>query len=291
MRKKVSCHIITYNQKNLISQCIDGALMQQTNFPFELIIGDDNSTDGTREILIEYQKKYPELITLNLRTERGNGIPGKENFMSTLEMCQGEYISLCDGDDYWTDPLKLQKQVDFLEANPDYVLCFHQIKILNSDGNIVEDFITTVPEEHETIEDCAKFGNYIHTPSVVYRNVLSEFPFEFKLSPIGDYFMYMMLAEHGKIKYIKEEMAVYRHGVGILSGNDSVLKQKKWTECLILIFSNCKNEEIKSILYERYQNGIDALYKMTLKKDKESYYAVFKKKLKGLKNKIYKRKQ
>lgn len=291
MRKKVSCHIITYNQKNFISQCIDGVLMQQTNFPFELIIGDDNSTDGTREILIEYQKKHPELITLNLRTVRGNGIPGKENFVSTLKKCHGEYISFCDGDDYWTDPLKLQKQVDFLENSPDYVLCFHPIKILNSDGNIVEDFITKVPESHETIEDLARFGNYIHTPTVVFRNLIRFLPYEFQLSPIGDYFIYMILVEHGKLKYMQDTMAVYRHGVGILSGNDNVLKLKKWIECLILIFSNCKNEEIKSILYERYQNGIDAIYRLTLKKDKESYYAVFKKKLMSLKNKIYKKNQ
>ena len=288
MKKKVSCHIITYNQKDFISQCIEGVLMQKTNFSFEIIIGDDNSTDGTREILIEYQKKFPEIIKLNLRTERGKGIPGKDNFISTLEMCTGEYVSLCDGDDYWTDSQKLQKQVSFLEANLDYVLSFHPIKILKLDGNIVEDFLTNVPENYETIEDLARFGNYIHTPSVVFRNVIQALPFEFQLSPIGDYFMYMILAEHGKIKCIEEEMAVYRHGVGILSGNDNVLKLKKWIDCLILVFSNCKNEKIKSILYERYQGGILNMYKMTLKTDRESSYAILKKKLKSLKNKIYK---
>ena len=287
-RIKISACIITYNHEDFLRFCLEAAINQKVDFEYEIVIGEDNSTDRTRLICIEYAAKYPDLIRFCPR-EKNLGMAG--NWEKTIQNCKGRYIALCEGDDYWTDPLKLQKQVDFLEANPDYVMCFHQIKILKIDGTIVEDFITIVPEEHETIEDCARFGNYIHTPSVVYRNVLSELPFEFKLSPIGDYFLYMMLAEHGKIKYIKEKMAVYRHGVGILSGNDNVLKQKKWTECLILIFSNCKNEEIKSILYERYQNGIDALYKLTLKKDKESYYAVFKKKLKSLKNKIYKRKQ
>jgi len=285
MRKKVSCHIITYNQKNFISQCIEGALMQQTDFPFELIIGDDNSTDGTREILIEYKKKYPEIITLNLRTERGKGIPGKENFVSTLEMCKGEYISFCDGDDYWTDQLKLQKQVDFLEANPDYVLCFHQINILKKDGTKVDDFLTKVPENYETIETLARLGNYIHTPSVVFRNVLQALPFEFEMSPIGDYFMYVMLAEHGKLKFIDEKMAIYRHDVGILSGNNEVLKLKKWIDCLILIFSNCKDEKIKRILYERYETCLQQMYKLTLKVENKRNFGI-KGILKKLKNRM-----
>ncbi|MEO7172479.1 glycosyltransferase [Flavobacterium sp.] len=290
MRKKVSCHIITYNQIDYISKCIDGVLMQETNFPIEIIIGDDNSTDGTRELLLDYSNKYPDIIKLNLREVRGLGLPGKQNFMTTLEMCTGEYISLCDGDDYWTDPLKLQKQIDFLDSNPDYVLCFHPIDILNTDGTIVEDFITKVPENYETIETLARLGNYIHTPSVVYRNVLPTLPFEFKITPIGDYFLYMMLAEHGKLKYINDKMAVYRFDVGILSGNNHVLKLKKWIDCLILIFSNCKNEEIKKIIYERYDTCLQELYRMTLKVENESNFSMLKKKLKSLKNKIYKKK-
>lgn len=263
MRKKLSCHIITYNQKDFISQCIEGALMQQTDFPFELIIGDDNSTDGTREILIEYQKKYPEIITLNLRTERGKGIPGKDNFMSTLEMCKGEYISLCDGDDYWIDPLKLQKQVSFLEANPDYVLCFHQVKILKPDRSIVKDFLTNVPENHETIADLARFGNYIHTPSAVFRNVIPKLPYEFKLSPIGDYFMYMMLAEHGKIKCINEEMAVYRHGVGIFSGEKAIQLAKTSLIMFTCIFSYLTDPKIKQIIFERHNDTLNHVERLT----------------------------
>lgn len=263
MRKKISCHIITYNQKDFISQCIDGALMQQTDFPFELVIGDDNSNDGTREILLEYQKKYPEIITLNLRTERGKGIPGKDNFMSTLALCKGEYISLCDGDDYWTDPLKLQKQVGFLEANPDYVLCFHPIKILKPDGSIVADFVTKVPEKHETIEDLARLGNYIHTPSAVFRNVIPELPYEFLLSPIGDYFMYMMLAEHGKIKYLKDEMAVYRHGVGIFSGEAATKMAKTSLKMFSCIFAYLEDPKIKQIIFERQNETLDHIERLT----------------------------
>lgn len=137
MKKKVSCHVITYNHINYISQCIEGIVMQKTNFDFEIIIGDDLSTDGTREIVIDYAQKYPELIRLNLRTERGQGIPGKENFVSTMQMCKGDYVTLCDGDDYWTDPYKLQKQVEFLEANAEYSICWTKYKELDNKNSTI----------------------------------------------------------------------------------------------------------------------------------------------------------
>ena len=290
MMKKVSCHIITYNQIDYISKCIDSVLMQKTNFSIEIIIGDDNSTDGTRELLLEYANEYPDLIKLNLRELRGTGLPGKQNFLTTLEMCSGEYIAMLEGDDYWTDPFKLQKQVDFLEANPDYVLCFHQVTILKPDGTVVEDFITKVPENYETIETLARFGNYIHTPSVVYRNIIPTLPFEFEVTPIGDYFIYMMLAEHGKVKYMKEKMATYRFGVGVFSPNDYILRLKQWIDCVVLIFSNCKNEEVKKILYEKYQASIIEMHEFALKQNRKSNVSIIKKKLKSLLYRVYKRK-
>jgi len=116
------------------------------------------------------------------------------NFTWALQQATGVYIALCDGDDYWNDPLKIQKQVDFLEKNEDYVLVFHKIKILRSDsGDLVEDFITKVPEKHENLIDIISGGNYIHTPSVIFRNVVQEYSFELKYSTIGDYFLYIIL--------------------------------------------------------------------------------------------------
>ena len=258
IRKKVSCHVITYNHINYISKCIDGILMQETNFDFEIIIGDDLSTDGTRELLQKYALQYPDLIRLNLRKERGTGIPGKDNFLSTLNMCNGEYISLCDGDDYWTDPHKLQKQVDFLENNPDYVLCFHDIKILKSNGEMADDFITTLPEQYEERLTLAKKLNYIHTPSVVFRNILKDElnTIEFYKSPIGDYFLYMTLTKYGKMGHIPERMAVYRYGVGVFSS----LSALKSTKANLLLFTNLysfeKDAEIKEIFFEHIQSCI-----------------------------------
>ena len=194
-KKKISCHVITYNHANYIEKCINSILSQKTKYDFEIVIGDDLSTDGTRDIIQSYREKFPEIIKLNLRSERGTGIPGKENFLSTLALCEGEYITLCDGDDYWTDTLKLHKQVSFLELHSEYVLNFHPIKILEKNGELTDDYITKVPEYYDSIEDLAILGNYIHTPSVMFRNILGELPEEMILSPIGDYFIYMLLAQ------------------------------------------------------------------------------------------------
>lgn len=256
IRKKVSCHVITYNHINYISKCIDGILMQETNFDFEIIIGDDLSTDGTRELLQKYALQYPDLIRLNLRKERGTGIPGKDNFLSTLNMCNGEYISLCDGDDYWTDPHKLQKQVDFLEQNKEYVLCFHKVDILKPDGSIVDDFITVVPDNYEERKTLVSNANYIHVPSVVFKNVIQKHlnTIEFKNSPIGDYFLYIILSNYGKIGYLPEKMAVYRYGVGVYSSLDLF----KMIQADILLFTNLysfeKDESVKEIFYNNIKS-------------------------------------
>lgn len=247
MKKKLSCHIITYNQKDYIKECIEGVLMQKVNFSMEIVIGDDNSTDGTREILKDYAKKYPDLIRLNLREVRGSGILGKDNFISTLAMCDGVYVSLCDGDDYWTDPLKLQKQVDFLEANSDYAVCFHKVNI-GQDDIIKVDSMTAKVLETTTIYDLAK-GNYMHTCSVVFRNNLfSELPVYFKEAPVGDYFLHLLNARYGDIKYLDEIMGVYRlHATSVWSSKTQKEQESLWVPFLENIKPNF-NQEVQDVL-------------------------------------------
>lgn len=252
MKKKVSCHIITYNQKEYISNCIDSILMQKTNFSVEIIIGDDNSNDGTREILKDYAFKYPDLIKLNLLEGRGIGLPGKQNFLTTLEMCVGKYIALCEGDDYWTDPLKLQKQVDFLEQNSEYNLCFHNIQLFNQEFNSFnQDTVTRKVSETTSITELAK-GNYIHTPSVVLRNNFT-IPSWFSQAPIGDWTLYMIAVKDKKIKKIEDTMAVYRvHSASIWalkSEEYRVVNTIKSVE--LLIKSREINNEVKLILKEQ----------------------------------------
>ena len=129
---KVSVHMITYNHERFIAQAIEGVLMQQTDFAVELVIGEDCSTDGTRAIVRRYGERYPERIRLLLQ-ERNLG--ARANALATLNACRGQYIALCEGDDYWTDPTKLQKQVDFLESHPECSLCFHRVLVVYEDGS------------------------------------------------------------------------------------------------------------------------------------------------------------
>ena len=124
---------ITYNHENFIRQALDGCLMQQTNFPIEIIIHDDASTDNTANIIREYQGKHPHLIKTILQRENQYSAMGFGFISNVFKEAQGKYIALCEGDDYWTDPLKLQKQVDFLEANPDFAICFHNAVVINED--------------------------------------------------------------------------------------------------------------------------------------------------------------
>lgn len=130
----VSVCVQTYQHGNYIKECLDGILMQQTTFTFEILLGEDASTDGTREICLEYAQKHPDKIRLFLHHRENNiainGTPtGRFNFLYNLYNARGNYIALCEGDDYWTDPLKLQKQVDFLEGNEGYTICWTNYKI------------------------------------------------------------------------------------------------------------------------------------------------------------------
>ena len=126
----VSICCITYNHASFIRKCLDGFLMQQTTFPIEILIHDDCSTDGTTEIIREYEAKYPDLI-FPLYEEENQYQQGKaaEIDFYNYRRARGKYIAYCEGDDYWTDPLKLQKQVDFMEANPEYSVCFHDFQV------------------------------------------------------------------------------------------------------------------------------------------------------------------
>ncbi|MBC8986502.1 glycosyltransferase [Pedobacter sp. N36a] len=127
----VSVSCLTYNHEQYIAQAIEGFLMQKTKFKFEVLVGEDCSTDGTREIVEFYQKNYPEIIKM-VTSEKNVGL--KDNFNRIVKQAKGKYMAMCEGDDFWTDPYKLQKQIDFLEHNPDYIICCHYSKIIDQDG-------------------------------------------------------------------------------------------------------------------------------------------------------------
>ncbi len=280
----VSVIMITYGHEKYIRQAVEGVLMQKCNFKVELIIANDSSPDGTDSIIKDILKNHPNSDWIHY-INREKNIGGQANFEEGFKKCQGKYIAHCEGDDYWTDADKLQKQVDFLEKNPDYVLTFHKVKILKPNGKLVDDFISKVPQNYETIETLARLGNYIHTPSVLYRNVVEELPFEMQISPIGDYFLYMILAEHGKLKFFEEEMAVYRYGVGIHSTQNQIKMAKSNFKLFTLLLSYFKNPSINQILLERQLGAFDNLENLIRNEYAEAFVShhVFFKALKSLK--------
>ena len=138
---------ITYNHEQYIHQCIEGILAQKTSFPVEYIIADDCSTDGTRAICEEYARNYPDIIRL---VSSSANVGAVENEQRAFLAAKGKYIATCEGDDYWTDPLKLQKQVDFLESHPEYSVCFHRFKKYHEiDGSWEGDSIENLFEGSE----------------------------------------------------------------------------------------------------------------------------------------------
>jgi len=222
MDKKVSILIVTHDHEKYIAQAVASALQQEVNFEYEIVIGEDCSTDHTREILKELNRDHPEHIRLLLRENKGTGLPGKSNFVETLKACQGQYIALLDGDDYWTDVRKLQSQVDFMEGHPEYALCFHNARIVRGDADPdPETFCSPNQKETSTLEDLLA-GNFIFTGSTMFRRGLfGELPEWFYVTQTGDWALHALNAQYGKIGYLNKVMATYRvHARGFWSSGD-----------------------------------------------------------------------
>jgi len=211
----VSVCMITYNHELYIRDALDGVVMQKTNFKIELIIGEDCSNDDTRKICEDYAAKYPELIQL-LPSDRNLGM--SQNGERTLQSCKGEYIALLDGDDYWTDPLKLQKQVDFLDKHEDYILSFHDVNIQYTRKNNCRSYrmVGSLKENTLGTEDLIKPW-FIPTCSILYRNLKDiNYPNWISLTDSADIALMLFLSTLGKFYYLNEVMGVYRmHDNGI----------------------------------------------------------------------------
>jgi glycosyltransferase involved in cell wall biosynthesis len=216
----VSICCITYNHEIFIRDAIEGFLMQKSTFPIEIIIHDDASTDKTAEIVAEYANKYPELIFPIFQTENQFSKGIKISATYVWPKAKGKYIALCEGDDYWTDPFKLQKQVDFLEANPDFVICYHDVKVINEEGSvIIESKIGKENQRDFSSEELSYNRPFIMPLSVVFRNLSIIWPEETKYVLNGDTFLFSILGQYGNGKYIQDiQPGNYRyHSGGIWS--------------------------------------------------------------------------
>jgi len=215
----VSIACITYNQEKYIRDAIEGFLAQKTNFPIEIIIHDDASTDNTAEIIREYAKEHLELIKPIYQKENqySKGLT-RISINFVWPKCSGKYIATCEGDDYWTDPYKLQKQVDFLDSHPECSVCFHNVNILSEDGKKSHPFHSKKLKPILKLKDLLE-QNFIPTCSQMFRNNLSyEFLEPFCSHVFGDWPLNILNAQHGDIGYLDTTMGVYRiHSRGIWS--------------------------------------------------------------------------
>ena len=210
----VSVHMITYNHETYIAQAIEGVLIQETDFPIELIVGEDCSTDRTRGIVFDYQRKHPDMIRI-ITSDKNVGAP--KNGLRIYKACRGKYIAICEGDDYWTDPYKLQKQVDFLEANPDYGLVHTEYdELINKTGRRILNQHSRksghIPQGD--VYEQLLYANFIATCSVCLRKdlIVRYVDHVFLQQSIiqGDFFIWLEVAQRSKVGYINESTATYR---------------------------------------------------------------------------------
>jgi len=223
---KVSVQMVTYNHEEFIAKAIDSILMQRTSFDYEIVIGEDCSTDNTRNIIIDFQKRYPDKIRL-LLNEKNLGM--HRNGVQTLQACKGEYVAILEGDDYWTSPDKLQKQVDFLDNHPECVICFHNVSEVYKDGSREpRDVNQANQKEISTVEELLE-GNFISHCTTMFRRGIVDIPEWFSSLPMGDWPHHILLALHGKIGHINEVMAVHIfHQAGVwYSFSQNRLKEAK----------------------------------------------------------------
>lgn len=231
---------ITYNHEKYISKAIKSFLEQETSFDFEIVIGEDCSTDNTLEVILEFQKNHSKIIKI-IKSEKNIGVT--KNFRRTLAACRGKYIALCEGDDYWDDPKKIQTQVSFLESNPEYVLTYHDTHSIDENNKITNDLskkgINFDVSGSELIE-----APSISTLTTCFRNKIKEIPDEFNSAPIFDICLWSLLGHHGSGKYIKSiKPSIYRiHNGGIFSSKNKSEKIRMAAQSYIALSKHYENK-------------------------------------------------
>lgn len=256
----VSISCITYNHESYIRQCLEGFMMQKCNFDFEILIHDDASTDGTIEIIKEYQEKYPDIIKpiFQIENQYSKGVRGI-NPRFNFPRAKGKYIALCEGDDYWTDPLKLQKQVDFLEKNTAYNICWTRYHVLmdNKISNPEWENKFNFSDKHDI-----DFNNFAspyctYTLTAVFKTDSINKINRIKFKHIKDNTIYSLCLNEGKGAILDFYSGVYRiHSMGVYSLASNLQQATSnyfnYHEILQLI----PNSRVPNIIYKvRYWKG------------------------------------
>ncbi|GIU00478.1 glycosyl transferase family 2 [Sulfurovum sp. TSL6] len=243
----------TYNLENFIAESLDSFLMQETDFPFEIVIDDDCSTDRTVIIIKKYMEKFPNIINANF-LEKNIGV--RMNFIKNMQRARGKYIAPCDGDDYWTDALNLQKHVDFLEKNDEYVVTYSSLEAIY-EGEERRSTFNWNTKDRESLEIQKRFlGTGIC--AVCFRNVdiIQEYPMEHYCAPIDDNFLGSMLGAYGKGKFLKDiKAAKYRqHGDSDYSSKSIYEKAAMYEQtffALYMYYSRIGNKHLSDYFYNK----------------------------------------
>ncbi len=245
----VSIWMISYNHELYIEQAIESVLAQKTNFKIELIIGEDNSTDNTASIIQDYANTYPEIIKVEFH-KPGLGMMG--NMLSTLNRCQGKYIALLEGDDYWTNEYKLQKQVDFMEAHMEMSFCFHNATVIYEDSSKPNHPFANLEERSYNGDEI--ISNWIvPTASVLFRNNPINFPKFAANCAHGDILLFLLLLENGEAHAFNDTWSVYRkNNLSITNKNQ---KNDKFIKSVI-----AQNKKMQSYFKDKYKTALKKQY-------------------------------
>lgn len=269
-RIMVTINCLAYNHAPYIRQCLEGFVMQKTNFRFEAIVHDDASTDETAAIIKEYADKYPDIIKPIFETEnlysKHNGSLKRVMYEHTY----GKYVAMCEGDDYWIDPLKLQKQVDFLEKHPECSMCFHRSREI-MEGVDIPLVFSHLHTGYYSGKDILETWS-VPTASVVYRNYGAYLQKRCKGVIHGDIYLFLLLAERGKLYCLPDEMSVYRRNPKSITLNE---KNAQSLERYIIHYRALMNffpRKYDKILQRKINLTYCKLFKMSLFSSKTLYY-------------------
>lgn len=230
-RNLISVMVITYNQERYIRQCLDGILSQKTQYRFEIVIGDDASTDKTFDIIQEYKERFPSKIR-SINEKHNVGVV--RNFIRTIKSCRGEFLAFCEGDDYWIDENKLESQVSFLIQNSDYGLCYTDYNVFNEDDQTtIKGYlssINSIPIEGFHPDKMIKGDSQIMTLTTCVRKSLLDEDYlrimNDKSLLVGDFPTWLWIGLKSKIHFYKQSTAVYR--VHKNSFTNSFSKENRW---------------------------------------------------------------
>ena len=275
----VSINCITYNHESYVADALEGFLIQQTNFPFDILVDDDASTDKTADIIREYEKKFPAIIKAICQIENQVS-KGKDVLRINSERSKGKYIAICEGDDFWTDPQKLQIQVDWLESHSDYSMCFHAAEV-KFEGQLYTE------AEHDSIQDKDYTAKdvlnrwLVPTAAMVMKRECALIPYKNPKDIFaGDIFLCFACLSMGKIRGINRVMSVYRVTLGGVTHNPAfkertIMKMPNHYECLKENFPFAPLHQINKILafYYWQRAGHQSTLKLSIEDRKKAFIA------------------